>query len=75
MAAGGISYFSCRPGEPRASCPGGKPGDCAGGLSGIPCARCPGGQTWAGKECAECSGVTFVLWAIRAVLKEILGVL
>eukprot|EP00913_Durusdinium_trenchii_P011033 g10357.t1 len=56
-----VSIYKC---EPRASCPGGKPGDCAGGLSGIPCARCPGGQTWAGKECAECSGVTFVLWAI-----------
>lgn len=58
-------------GEPKASCPGGKPGECAAGLLGTPCATCSDGKTWTGEECADCRDETFVLWATSAVLSDL----
>jgi len=53
-----LEIFKCRP---DAWCPGGRPGSCAGGLQGLPCAVCPVGQSWAGEQCTEC-GAANVIW-------------
>ncbi|CAJ1377702.1 unnamed protein product, partial [Effrenium voratum] len=45
-------------------CPGGPPGSCAGGLSGIPCAECPEGMTWSGGECKQCQDFQRAMWVL-----------
>ncbi|CAK9007781.1 unnamed protein product [Durusdinium trenchii] len=51
--------IQCRPGK---HCPGGKPGECSGGRVNKPCASCPQGQTWNGKQCKACTAWATVLW-------------
>ncbi|CAK9063452.1 unnamed protein product [Durusdinium trenchii] len=55
-----LKILKCRP---ASRCPGGKPGQCAGGLSGMPCASCEAGKAWSGTKCQEC-GANVVLWAV-----------
>ena len=51
-----LSIWECRP---KSMCPGGKPGDCRG-LEGLPCARCPDGQTLIDGSCQDCRAGAFV---------------
>ncbi|CAK9083976.1 CUB and EGF-like domain-containing protein 3 [Durusdinium trenchii] len=55
-----LEIFKC---QPASFCSGGKPGACAGGLSGMPCASCDAGKAWSGTKCEEC-GANVVLWAV-----------
>eukprot|EP00913_Durusdinium_trenchii_P033475 g31340.t1 len=55
-----LMIYKCRPGK---HCPGGKPGECSGGRVNKPCASCPQGQTWNGKQCKACTAWATVLWA------------
>ncbi|CAK9044742.1 unnamed protein product [Durusdinium trenchii] len=48
-------------------CPGGPPGQCAGGREGAPCAECPSGKTWSKQECVGCDAGTTALWWIAVV--------
>ncbi|CAE8727360.1 unnamed protein product, partial [Polarella glacialis] len=57
---------------PAAACPGGMPGDCAGGRLGVPCAQCPEGMTWGGDACKDCDLFTFWGW-IMVVLFTAIG--
>ncbi|CAK9007210.1 unnamed protein product [Durusdinium trenchii] len=54
-----LMIYKCRPGK---HCPGGKPGECSGGRVNKPCASCPQGQTWNGKQCKACTAWATVLW-------------
>lgn len=49
--------------QPSTYCPGGKPGECAGGLSGKPCSTCSHGQTWTGEKCDDCRDEAIFIWA------------
>ena len=52
-----LSVWECRP---KSMCPGGMPGDC-GGLEGVPCSRCPDGQTLSEEgSCQDCQVGAFV---------------
>ena len=51
-----LSVWECRP---KSMCPGGKPGDCRG-LEGIPCSRCPNGQTLIEGLCRDCQPGAFL---------------
>ncbi|CAK9043402.1 unnamed protein product [Durusdinium trenchii] len=55
-----LQIFKCRP---ASFCSGGKPGECAGGLSSMPCASCEEGKTWSGTKCEDC-GANVVAWAL-----------
>ncbi|CAK9109886.1 unnamed protein product [Durusdinium trenchii] len=55
-----LKIFECRPAN---LCSGGTPGQCAGGLSGLPCASCEEGKAWSGTKCEEC-GANWVGWAV-----------
>jgi len=62
------SLYRC---EPASYCPGGKPGECTGGLTGVPCAICPVGQTWSDTKCVDCNGAA---WAWPGVLVAMVAV-
>ena len=54
--------------KPESSCPGGKPGECQGGLRGVACSRCPSGQTLVQGLCRDCLGGAFVPLLILLLL-------
>ncbi|CAK9086628.1 unnamed protein product [Durusdinium trenchii] len=60
-----LSLYKCEPSE---HCPGGGPGECAGGLMGIPCAMCDAGQNWNGQGCTECQDEAPLVWAVILIL-------
>eukprot|EP00435_Cladocopium_sp_Y103_P004230 s4291_g1.t1 len=45
------SVYACKPAH---MCLRGRPGECGGGLQGVPCAICPDGQTWSEDQCVDC---------------------
>eukprot|EP00435_Cladocopium_sp_Y103_P035383 s344_g9.t1 len=45
------AVYLCKPSH---FCQRGRPGDCRGGLRGVPCAKCQDGQTWSGDQCVDC---------------------
>ena len=55
-------------GKPATNCPGGKPGECAGGLLDKPCSVCAEGKAWNGQECTECGDVAIFVWAPQVLL-------
>ena len=58
-----IAVYKCGAEE---HCPGGLPGQCAGGREITPCAECPAGTSWAkGKgTCFDCDGGMIALWIL-----------
>ena len=53
-----LKVYKCRP---LAHCPGGQPGQCAGGLDGVPCATCRAGQVKRGDHCDDCGAESWLL--------------
>ena len=58
-----LKVFFCRQNTPTGVDPWPYSGECAGGLSGLPCASCPEGQSWGGEQCEDC-GATAVVYAL-----------
>jgi len=54
-----MDLFKC-PSTDR--CPGGRPGECAPGLQGVPCTQCADGQSWDGATCVDCHSWIVFLW-------------
>ena len=54
--------------KPESGCPGGKPGECEGGLEGVPCARCPNGQVLVEGLCRDCVGGAFIPLVVLLLL-------
>ncbi|CAK9097664.1 unnamed protein product [Durusdinium trenchii] len=60
-----LVLYTCKP---ATNCPGGKPGECAGGLLDKPCSVCAEGKAWNGQECTECGDVAIFVWAFGLLL-------
>eukprot|EP00439_Symbiodinium_sp_Y106_P015533 s4863_g2.t1 len=63
-----FDVYKCLPPE---FCPGGDPGECRGGLIGVPCTHCPTGQAWGADECRDCTSLSIAGWFVAAVLAMI----
>jgi len=63
-----FDVYKCLPPE---FCPGGDPGECRGGLIGVPCTHCPTGQAWGADECRDCTSLSVAGWFVAAVLAMI----
>ncbi|CAK9078696.1 unnamed protein product [Durusdinium trenchii] len=60
-----MAVFKCGAKE---HCPGGPPGECAGGRELVPCSECPAGTSWVADTCMGCERWKMALWLCLLLL-------
>ncbi|CAJ1462177.1 unnamed protein product, partial [Effrenium voratum] len=63
-----FDIYKCLPQE---YCPGGTPGQCAGGRIGLPCSKCPPGLSWDNGACETCGALSVPGWTVTPLMGAI----